>query len=157
VFKQHVPVIKKKGDTNESKAQNSHRYPSDPSCHHNYILSRTITLSCSPSIVAVQYHSPEAHTTTSKHTSYSFETANLPRQCAIRPMTLKPDLSSCSYTTRWQVRHKTEPSKQLFDLYFMSNTPTAQASMLLGLSWSITTPRFRSSRPSVADRSERKK
>jgi hypothetical protein len=52
-------------------------------------------------------------------------------------MTLRPDLSSCSYTTRWQDRHKTEPSKQLFDLYFMSNTPTAQPSMLLGLSWSV--------------------
>jgi hypothetical protein len=52
-------------------------------------------------------------------------------------MTLRPDLSSCSYTTRWQDRHKTEPSKQLFDLYFMPNTPTAQASMLLGLSWFV--------------------
>jgi len=57
-FKCGTPVTKKKGDTNESKTQNSHRYPSDPSCHHNCILSGTITLSRSPSIVAVQYHSP---------------------------------------------------------------------------------------------------
>jgi hypothetical protein len=83
-------------------------------------------------LVLLQYN-----TTLPKHTSYSSETANLPRQCAIRLMTLRPDLSSCNYTTRWQDKHKTEPSKQLFDLYFMPNTPTAQASMLLGLSWSV--------------------
>jgi hypothetical protein len=82
-------------------------------------------------LVLLQYN-----TTFPKHTSYSSETASLPRQCAIRLMTLRPDLSSCSYTTKWQDRCKIEPSKQLFDLYYMPNTPTAQASMLLGLSWS---------------------
>jgi len=104
-------------------------------------------------LVLLQYN-----TTLPKHTSYSSETANLPRQCAIQLMTLRPDLSSCSYTTRWQDRHQHWTLKTTVRSLFhaeYSDSTSIHATGIILICTAI--PRFKSSRPSVADRSGREK